>query len=414
VIVDSIWKWPIAGRQQLAGTAGALSFVGGAGDFDSRGLIAHANDLPGQIPGTMRNLAAALAIEGCALADIVRLKVFYKSDGTLNEGGLLAALAKHFPDEPLPAITLHPTPLQPFTGQSLQAQAIAKRGWRQGEFRVASADAPASQRAGLGGRKLTLALRAGEFIAVPARTAIDEMAADQNGKVLAAGDGPEQTRIAMSRLQESLQAVGASLQDAIKKEGYYFGTTQDQWAAMAKVRASHFREPGPVATVVPCHALWPQGALTKIEVLAMRESWNGFDKYIPREDRWPKRVWDWPVPLPYRQAIRLRDQIWLGGQVPWATNSNAGNVVLAGQVLPQTQFTMSYLEDLLGAFGKTTADLKLMVAYFTSGGSEAESQAFVETLAGCIAGPLPPLTLVPQPHMHTSEMTVEIWGIARG
>ncbi len=408
-MTDSTWTWPIEGRQQLAGSAGELSFVGGAGDFDARGLIAHAGDLAGQLPGTMRNLAAALAIEGCDLSDILRLKVFYKSDGGIDEGTLLAALARHFAADPLPAITLHPVPLQPFAGQALQAQAIAKRGWRRAGFRLHAGEAPANQRSALSGRKLTLALRAGEFIVVPARTAIDD-----SGRTMAMGDGPEQTRIVMQRLQESLGAVGASLQDAIKKEGYYFGTTQDQWAAMAKVRAAHFREPGPVATVVPCHALWPEGALTKIEVLAMRESWNGFDKYIPREDRWPKRVWDWPVPLPYRQAIRLREQIWLGGQVPWATNANAGQVVLAGQVLPQTQFTMSYLEDLLGAFGRTTADLKLMIAYFTSGGSEAESLAFIETLRACIAGPLPPLTLVPQPHMHTKEMTVEIWGVARG
>ena len=217
----------------------------------------------------------------------------------------------------------------------------------------------------------------------------------------------------MSRLEEILKALGASFQDAVKKEGYYFGTTQDQWAEMAKVRASYFREPGPVATVVPCHALWPEGALTKVEVLAMREEWNGFDKYIPREDRWPKRVWDWPVPLPYRQGIGLRDTIWLGGQVPWATNSNAGHVVLPGEVLPQTQFTMSYLEDLLGAFGRRTADLKLMVAYFTSGGSEAETLAFLETISACLPGPLPPMTVVPQPHMHTKDMTVEIWGVAQ-
>jgi len=183
---------------------------------------------------------------------------------------------------------------------------------------------------------------------------------------------------------------------------------------MAKTRASFFREPGPVATVVPCHALWPAGALTKVEVLAMRESWNGFDKYIPREDRWPHRVWDWPVPLPYRQAIRLRDTIWLGGQVPWATDSNAGRVVLPGQVLAQTQFTMSYIDDLLQAFGKSTADLKLLVAYFTSTGTEAETRSFLATLAACIPGPLPPMTVVPQPHMHTKEMTVEIWGVARG
>jgi enamine deaminase RidA (YjgF/YER057c/UK114 family) len=406
----TIWRWPISGPQTLAGSAGRLSFVGGAGDFDAKGAIRHAGDLEGQLQGTLANLIMALAIEGCGLADILRLKVFYKGDGARNEWELLAALAGRLEQDPLPAITLHPVPLQPFAGQELQVQAIAMRGWRaDSDVRTVSGVVPARHQALFGPRRPTLGLRAGEFFTVPARTATDE-----DSRTLAAGDGVAQTRIVMEELQATMKALGASFQDCVKKEGYYFGKTQDQWAEMARMRASFFREPGPVATVVPCHALWPAGTLTKIEVLGMRERWNGFDKYIPREDRWPKRVWDWPVPLPYRQAIRLRDTIWLGGQVPWATDSNAGNVTLPGDVLGQTQFTMSYIDDLLGAFGKTAADLRLMIAYFTSSGAEAETHAFLERLAACIPGPLPPLTLVPQPHMHTPEMTVEIWGVARG
>jgi enamine deaminase RidA (YjgF/YER057c/UK114 family) len=405
----SIWKWPIPQPQQQAGTAGPLSFVGGAGDFDASGRIRHPGDLDAQIPGTMSNLAAALAVEGCALADIVRLKVYYKGDGSRSEWEILAALAGHFESDPLPAITLHPVPLQPFAGQALQAQAIATRGWRDrpGEIRTALGEVPAQHRKRFGARKVTLGLRAGKFIAVPAQTASEEQAK-------AAGSGIGQTKIVMAGLDAALTALGASFQDCVKMEGYYFGTDMSQWEGMAKARATCFREPGPVATVVPCHALWPAGALTKVEVLAMRDHWNGFDKYIPREDRWPRRVWDWPVPLPYRQAIRLRDSIWLGGQVPFAPDSNAGRAVLPGQLLPQTQFTVSLVEDLLRAFERTASDLKLMVAYFTSSGSEAETQAFLETIAACIPGPLPPMTLVPQPHMHSSDMTVEIWGVARG
>ena len=33
--------------------------------------------------------------------------------------------------------------------------------------------------------------------------------------------------------------------------------------------------------------------------------------------------------------------------MPWATDSNAGRTVLPGELLPQTQFTMSYIDDLL-------------------------------------------------------------------
>ena len=57
---DRIWKWPDSPPQQLAGTAGRLAFVGGAGDFDGRGRIRHPGDLEAQIPGTISNLAAAL------------------------------------------------------------------------------------------------------------------------------------------------------------------------------------------------------------------------------------------------------------------------------------------------------------------------------------------------------------------
>jgi enamine deaminase RidA (YjgF/YER057c/UK114 family) len=407
---EAIWRWPISEPQQLAGTAGRLSFVGGAGDFDAKGKIRHPDDLDAQIPGTLANIAAALAIEGCGLADILRLKIFYKGDGSRDEWEILAALLRHFEQDPLPAITLHPVPLQPFAGQALQAQAIAMRGWRghAPDLRVVTGEVPSKHRQRFGGRKPTLGLRANEFIAVPAQTAIDP-----EGRPLP-GDGPAQSRIVMSRHEETLKGLGASFQDAIKMEGYYFGTTMGDWSEMARTRALSFREPGPVATVVPCHALWPANTLTKIEILAMRESWNGYDKYIPREDRWPRRVWDWSIPLPYRQAIRLRDMIWLGGQIPAVPDSNKGIPVLPGQLLPQTQFTMSLIDDLLRAFDRATSDLKLIIAYYTSSGSEAETQAFIEMLQACIPGPLPPLTLVPQPHMHTKDMTVEIWGIARG
>ncbi|MHB1219592.1 MAG: hypothetical protein ACYC1L_15475, partial [Alphaproteobacteria bacterium] len=75
---------------------------------------------------------------------------------------------------------------------------------------------------------------------------------------------------------------------------------------------------------------------------------------------------------------------------------------------------MSYIDDLLRPFGRQSADLKIMVCYFTSTGTEAETMAFVQTLADCVGGALPPMTLVPKPMMHTADNTVEIWGVAQG
>ena len=404
-----IWRLPIATTHHLAGSAGRLSFVGGAGDFDHDGVIRHPDQLFDQIDGALANVASALAVENCALSDVVRLKAFYRSDGSVNEWEVLARIAKEIVDDPLPVISLIPVPLQPFEGQAIQIQAIAQRGWREGDdIRFVTVEVP-QQNKKFGRDKVTSGLRAGEFVSLAARTSTDEQ-----GKTLSTGDGPAQTHHIMQSMQDNLGRLGASFQDAVKKEGYYFGTTREHWKTMAQVRASYFREPGPPATVVPCHVLWPADALTKIEVLAMRTTRSGFDKYIARDDHWPRRVWDWPIPLPYRQGIRLRDTIWLGGQVPSPPFNNAPYRVLPADLAAQTAFTMSYIEDLLRGFERRPLDLKLAVCYFKSNGDVSDTLGFVKTLSDCIGGAMPPLTLVPMPHMHTTESTVEIWGVAQG
>jgi enamine deaminase RidA (YjgF/YER057c/UK114 family) len=403
----NLWRWPIERVHHVTGTAGALTFVGGAGDFDDRGRLRHPGDLDKQIAGAVENIAAALKGESCTLADVVRLKAFYSTE--IDDWELIAKLAAQFPDDPMPAISTVPEPLQPFDGQVIQVQAIAERRWRQGgDIRVATRSVPEAYAKLFGGRAVTGGLRAGELIAVSNRTA-----ADGSHVIAAPGDGPAQSHAIMGAHEATLAELGASLQDSVKMEGYYFGTTREQWAPLAKARASHFAEPGPPATVVPCQRLYPEGAVTKIEVLAMREEWNGFDKYIPRGDSWPKRVWDWPIPLPYRQGIKLRDTIWLGGQVPSEPFSNTGQRMLPGDLVAQTRMTMSYIEDILRGFNRTSADLKLMVCYFTCAEGEKTTRLFLDTVAGCIGGALPPTTLVAKQMMHSVDNTVEIWGVAQ-
>ncbi|WIW50287.1 RidA family protein (plasmid) [Bradyrhizobium sp. 62B] len=403
-----IWNLPIAHTHHLSGTAGTLSFVGGAGDFDSAGRIRNSGDIDKQIKGAMSNVAEALANESCTLDDVVRLKVHYT--GERGDWEMIAALAPFFNMEPMPAISTMPEPMQPFSGQTVQIQAIAQRGWRaNSDVRAVPRLVPQQSQTLFGDRTVTAGLRAGEFIALASRTA-----EDADGTVQHPGDGVAQSHFIMERHAETLAALGASFQDCVKLEGYYFGNTREQWEPLSRARACHFHNRGPVATVVPCHNLHPRGAATKVEVMAMRELRNGYDKYIPREDHWPARVWDWTYSTPYRQGIRLRDTVWLGGQVPSQPHSNKGRSVMEGLLMPQTRFTMSYIEDLLRPFGRSPADLKLMVCYFTSTGTEAETLAFAKTLADCVGGALPPVTLVPKPMMHNPNTTVEIWGVAQG
>ena len=407
--MTSVWGWPVGHPHHRSATAGPLTFVGGAGDFDAAGTLRHdAGDIEGQIEGAVANIAEALASESCALADVVRLKAFHSSD--LDDWEIVANIAARFPGEPMPVVSVVPEPLQPFAGQAIQIQAIAQRRWRQGgDVRVVERPVPPAKRALFAGRAVTGGLRAGEFIAVANRTAEDEA-----GAVASPGDAVGQSHAVMAIHEATLAALGAGMQDSVKMEGYYFGTTMDDWAPLARARASHFAEPGPVATVVPCQRLNPEGALTKIEVMAMREEWNGFDKYIPRADSWPRRVWDWSIPLPYRQGLKLRDTIWVGGQVPSEPFSNTRRRMMPGDLAGQTRLTMSYIEDILRGFGRRPGDLKLMACYFACPEGEAGTRAFLDVLAACIGGPLPPTTLVAKPAMHEPENRVEIWGIAQG
>ena len=405
--MEHIWRWPTDRVHHVSGSAANLTFVGGAGDFSSDGAIRNRGDLDAQIEGAMANVSDALAAESCTLADIVRIKAYFTDD--CDDWHVIAKIAALLPDDPMPCISTIPEPLQPFDGQVIQLQVIAQRGWRGLEdVRVATRPTPPEWTQRFSGRSVTGGLRAGEFITIANRTA-----AEPDGSIAAPGDGVGQSHTIMNTHEATLAELGAGMQDCVKMEGHFFGTTREDWAPLAKARASHFAEPGPPATVVPCQRLNPEGAVTKIDVLAMRERRNSYDKYIPREDHWPDRVWDWPLNLPYRQAIKLRGMIWLGGQVPSEPFSNTGKRMMAGNLPGQTRLTMSVIEDLLRGFNRRPADLKLMVCYYTCTDGEATTHQMLDILKGCVGGALPPTTLIAKPMMHTVDNTVEIWGVAQ-
>lgn len=403
-----MWRWPTDRVHHVSGSAGPLTFVGGAGAFDSEGRVAHAGNLDAQIETAFRNVADALAAESCTLSDIMRVKAYYSA--AVDDWHVISRIAEALPDDPLPAISTIPEPLQPFEGQMIQLQVIAQRGWRGGpDIRVATRPVPPAWHDQFGKRQVTGGLRAGEFITISNRTATDA-----DGVIAQSGDGVAQSHAIMGYHEATLAELGAGMQDCVKMEGHFFGTTREDWAPLAKARASHFAEPGPPATVVPCQRMNPEGAVTKIDVLAMREKRNSYDKYIPREDCWPDRVWDWPLNLPYRQAIRLRDMIWLGGQVPSEPFSNTGKRMMPGNLPGQTRMTLSVVEDLLRGFDRRLSDLKLMIVYYTCQDGEETTNMMLDILSQCVGGALPPTTLVPKTMMHTVENTVEIWGVAQG
>ena len=364
-------------------------------------------DYGGQIKGAVENVGSALTQESCSLADIIRVKAFVQLSKEVGETAVIEMLSEALPDSPAPVISIVPVEMQPFPHQKVQIQAIAIRGWREEECQFV--ESPLELAWANRTPTVTRVLRAGEFIATSNRTAA-HFSAGFEGEM----SGEDQSHAIMTSLNSDLESVGATLQDSIKMEGYYRGTTREQWTPLAKARASYFAEPGPPATVIPSHLGEHDQTVTRVGVLAMRERRNSYNKYIPREDAWPERVWDWPAELPYRQAQKLRGMIWLGGQVPAQPFSNTGKRVHPGQLLPQARFTMSYISDLLRPFGKVSADLKLLVCYYRRLPDHDETQALVHLLADYCGGVLPPLSLIPVDHMQDKDSTIEIWGVAQG
>lgn len=125
----------------------------------------------------------------------------------------------------MPVISTMPEPLQPFSGQTIQIQAIAQRGWRtHSDVRAVPRPVPPEKRALFDGRTVIGGLRAGEFIALANRTA-----EDADGGVRHPDDGVAQSHFIVERHAEALAALGASFQDCVKLEGYYLGSTDDEW-----------------------------------------------------------------------------------------------------------------------------------------------------------------------------------------
>ncbi len=395
-VVNRVWRLPTDHPHRLSRRAGRFCFVGGAADLDAGGEIVNRDDLLGQVDGAVASVASALRAQGCGLGDVVRLKAFFRR-GSGDEGGwaLLAALRRHFSQAPAPVISMQPVVMTPWDGQELQLQAIAVKGWREQEpVRFATEPIPGSEDS----LDYTVGLLGGGFFAV---SDIPGYREGFEGDVLA------EAEFVMDRLEAILQKLDASTNDVIKLEGHW-DLDASPWAPLAEVRARRFPEGVAAGTVVPWQQPWPANVTTRVELLGYRAQLNGRSKFVPRVDSWPDWVWDWSIPVPYRQGLRVDECVWTGGHVP----SGAGHrdVQSPGDLDRQVDFVIGIINDVLRGFDRRLDDLALLVCYYHSDGSDESSRRFLDRLAMNVPGALPPVTLVPQPWDEPAR--TEIWGVA--
>jgi 2-iminobutanoate/2-iminopropanoate deaminase len=94
-----------------------------------------------------------------------------------------------------------------------------------------------------------------------------QVALDQHGEIVGAGDIAAQTRQVMENIGLALEAGGATFADVVKVVNYI--TDVDLFDQMAAVRKQYLKEPYPVSTLVEVSALMYPELLIEIEAIAV-------------------------------------------------------------------------------------------------------------------------------------------------
>lgn len=105
------------------------------------------------------------------------------------------------------------------------------------------------------------AIRVGNHVEIAGTTAV------RDGQVVGIGDAYTQTVCVLEIIKESLEKVGATLDDVIRTR--MFVTHISQWEAIGKAHGEVFRDIRPVATMVEVKSLIDPELMVEIEAVAM-------------------------------------------------------------------------------------------------------------------------------------------------
>lgn len=379
-------------------SCGGFVFVSGQVDLDPAGAVRNAGDLTAQCANAAAYLGNVLAGAGADFGDLVKLTLFYVSDGDVHEGDLLDHLAACLGplDGPGPAVMLIPLPVLALPGMAIEIEAIAMRDLNGPRLKRAAAWDPEAPRLP---PPFSQALRCGEMLFSSGLSALDA-----NGRARAAGDLAAQSRLVLPRIDALFRQLGGDLRDAVKTNVFNVepGTQQD-WAEPALIRAANFREPGPAATGISLPRLWPEGVMVRNDVIAMRGADGG---RLPRRHAWPTDHWDWPVHLPYRHGVACGDLVFLGGQVSLAPDAQ---VIDPGDMAAQTRRAMDNIGRVLAELGLGFENVvKLNTFYAGGAGLEALEENASVRAPYFAQRPGPTSTGVPVPYLAYQDMLIEI------
>jgi enamine deaminase RidA (YjgF/YER057c/UK114 family) len=98
------------------------------------------------------------------------------------------------------------------------------------------------------------------------------------------------------------------------------------------------------------------------------------------ERRWfkaPDHPWDWTIPVPFVQAWRVGNVVYVGGQV---SADRRGQVIGQGDIEVQTRNVFECIRRILNEAGADMQDLVKLNTYYVFEGSDAELAPFWEKM----------------------------------
>ena len=376
---------------------GEMIFIGGQADIDANARVTRPNDLAAQTRIAMQGVLRVLDGVGAGPGDLVKLTAFYVLGDAPDERLIHDTIAAMLGDlrEPGPALTLVPIETNCFDGLSIEIEGIAMRG-QNGE-RLARAASWIPDGAVLP-PVFSQAVRSGRMIFTSGQTA-----EDGTGAVLKPGSLSGQSRIVLDKLRRLLAGLGADLNDAVKANAFNVEPgDQEEWKQAALIRASHYREPGPVAIGLSLTRLPDADAMVRYDVIAMR----GEDgARLHREPAWPTGHWDWPVHLPYRHGLKVGDLVFLGGQVSLTPDAR---VIDPGDIEAQTHTAMQNIKRVLAEFSLDFEHLVKINTFYAGSGGEADLVRNAAIRAGYYRDPGPASTGIPFEYLAYKDMLIEI------
>ena len=263
IMPEGSWDWSIAVPLSQGWDVGDRLYVGGQISSDETGSAVHVGDLAAQTRAIYQFIENVLKGGNASFDDIAHVKICVKHDsrepdGTTFLDKILEVTKEKF-GTPGPAVTCFGVDLL-YPGLDLEIDAMA---FTSSHARATSGNAATKVHDG----SFSDSVSASGEIWIGGQVAQDE-----NGQIMAAGDIREQSRIVFQRLKEALALSGATLDEIVKLNLFFASDGDDigdEFHAAMAVWSEMAPNAKPAMTPVRAYELFQTGLLIQADCIAM-------------------------------------------------------------------------------------------------------------------------------------------------